>query len=125
MSHAVPTSGINLSLLAGTLSRRPEVRVLPSGTTVVELQLSVRPASGPTESVPVAWFDAPPAALEWPEGHAVVVVGRVRRRFFRSGGATASRTEVVATSIVPATRRAAVGKAIDAALATVHAAIGG
>jgi single-strand DNA-binding protein len=34
---------------------------------------------------------------------AIVVIGRVRRRFFRAGGATQSRTEVVAESIVPAT----------------------
>jgi single-strand DNA-binding protein len=42
-------------------------------------------------------------------------VGRVRRRFFRAGGTTQSRTEVVADSVVPARQakraRAAVEKA--------------
>jgi single-strand DNA-binding protein len=34
----------------------------------------------------------------------VAVVGRVERRFFRSGGATQSRTELIAERVVPARR---------------------
>ena len=49
-----------------------------------------------------AWADASPR-------RRVVVVGRVRRRFFRAGGATASRTEVVADRVVPARQRARSG----------------
>ena len=38
----------------------------------------------------------------------MLVVGRVRRRFYRAGGSTQSRTEVVASAVVPLRRRAAV-----------------
>jgi hypothetical protein len=33
------------------------------------------------------------------------VVGRVRRRFYRAGGATASRTELVAERVAPVRQR--------------------
>ena len=44
------------------------------------------------------------------------MVGRVRRRFFRAGGGTQSRTEVVATTAIPTRRAAAIDKALRAAL---------
>lgn len=122
MSTITP-AGINLSILAGALSRPPEVRDLPSGTTVLELQVSIPNPDGPAESVPVSWFDAPASALGWPAGQPVVVVGRVRRRFFRAGGATASRTEVVAATVLPARRRAAISKAILEAVGAIEASL--
>jgi single-strand DNA-binding protein len=121
MSSPVP-SGINLSVIAGTLSSPPELRTLPSGALVLALQVSVRAGEGPAESVPIAWFDPPGAASAWSSGQELVVVGRVRRRFFRTGGATASRTEVVAEAVVPARRKAAVAKALAAATAAIEAA---
>ncbi|MET0726707.1 MAG: single-stranded DNA-binding protein [Acidimicrobiales bacterium] len=116
MSTAVPLPGVNLSLLVGSLSRAPELRSLPSGDTVLELQLSIRTADGPVESVPVSWFEPAPSAVGWSTGDVVAVVGRVRRRFFRAAGATASRTEVVAAVVVPARRRSAVDKAFAQAV---------
>jgi single-strand DNA-binding protein len=94
-------------VLKGRLSRPAELRVLPSGDRLVALELSIpgagTRAAGPrTESVPVVWHDAPAAAEALDVDQAVVVLGRVRRRFFRAGGATQSRTEVVAESVVPA-----------------------
>ena len=50
-------------------------------------------------------------------GAEVVVTGHVRRRFFRAGGGTQSRTEVVADAVVPARSRARVRRAIDDAVA--------
>ena len=48
----------------------------------------------------MSWADPPSADEEaLLEETEVVVVGRVRRRFFRSGGATQSRTEVVAERV--------------------------
>ena len=64
------------------------------------------------ESVPVAWFEPPSSASAMGAGDDVVVVGRVRRRFFRAGGATASRTEVVAAAVVPARAPARVRRAM-------------
>jgi single-strand DNA-binding protein len=105
-SSTFTSAGVNLAVLVGTLSRAPEVRTLPSGDDVLALELTVRPAEGPAESVPVAWLGAPAGACGWSEGEEVLVVGRVRRRFFKSRGVTQSRTEVVASMGVP-TRQAA------------------
>jgi single-strand DNA-binding protein len=109
-------AGTNLAVLVGTLSRAPELRSLPSGDTVLGLELTVHPAEGPAESVPVAWYDPPATALDWPAGEELLVAGRTRRRFFRAGGRTESRTEVVARAVVPTRRAAAARRALDAAV---------
>ena len=115
----VPSAGTNLSVLVGVLSRDAEVRDLPSGDQVLTLELTVRAEGQPAESVPVAWLGAPRAAESWGVGEELLVVGRVRRRFFRAGGATQSRTEVVATTAVPTRRAATAGKALRSALDAV------
>jgi single-strand DNA-binding protein len=111
--------GTNLSVLVGTLSRPAELRHLPSGDQVLALEVTVHPEGRPAESVPVAWTGAPVAASRWTTGEEVLVVGRVRRRFFRAGGATQSRTEVVATVAVPTRRAAAAHKALQGALGVI------
>lgn len=93
---------MNVVALRGVLSRPAEERVLPSGDRLLNLELTIRPAEGPAEGVPVVWPGPPAAASTLDVGDEVVVVGRVRRRFFRSGGSTQSRTEVVADAILPA-----------------------
>ena len=99
-------TGINLSVVRGALSSPPTARTLPSGDQLVSLEVTVRPAEGRADTVPVAWPDAPDSCLAWEAGQPVLVIGRVRRRFFRAGGATASRTEVVADSVVAAAQGA-------------------
>jgi single-strand DNA-binding protein len=86
---------------------------------VLTLDLTIRPEDGPAESVPVAWHRPTAEALAWPVGEELLVTGRTRRRFFRSGGMTQSRTEVVATAAVPVRRAAAARRALAAALAEV------
>jgi single-strand DNA-binding protein len=103
---------MNVVVVRGTLSRAPRARTLPSGDELVALEVTVRPDRGPAESVNVAWFDPPASAAALDEGSEVVVTGRVRRRFFRSGGATASRTEVVAERVIPARQVVRVAKAL-------------
>lgn len=93
---------MNVVVLQGSLTRPAELRLLPSGDSLVGLEVTVPRAGERAESVPVVWPDAPAAAAGLDVGEAVVVVGRVRRRFFRSGGATQSRTEVVADVVVQA-----------------------
>lgn len=110
---------MNIVVIDGTLSRDPDVRALASGSTLLSCDVTVRDADQPTETVPIAWFDPPGATDHLRAGVEVVVTGRVRRRFFRSGGATIGRTEVVATCIEPRRRRrrceAAVRSAIEPA----------
>ena len=107
----------NVVVLAGRLSRPAEQRVLPSGDRLVALQLTVGREGDRAETVPVVWFGAPASAGTLDVDEAVVVVGRVRRRFFRAGQSTQSRTEVVAETAVPL-RRAGQARA---ALATARA----
>jgi single-strand DNA-binding protein len=109
---AVPPPGTNLVVLRGVLSRDPEPRQLPSGDALVAYEVTVRPGAGSdgparAESVPVALA----------AGDEVVVVGRIRRRFFRAGGATASRTEVVAANVVSVRAPARARRALTALLA--------
>jgi len=122
MSTTPLPSGINLTVLVGHLSRPPELRLLPSGDSVLTLELTVRAEGAPTDSVPVAWFEPPPHAAGWEVGEELLVTGRTRRRFFRAGGVTQSRTEVVAVTATPTRRAAAARKALRAAIDPVHAA---
>ncbi len=116
MSTTTIPSGINLTVLVGRLFRPPGLRPLPSGDSVLTLELSMRVEGAPTESVPVAWFAPAPTAASWEAGEELLVVGRTRRRFFRAGGATQSRTEVVAETVTPTRRAATARKALLAAV---------
>ena len=104
----------NLVVLRGTLAGEPRLRELSSGSLLSQFDITTRDGTG-TASVPVAWVDPPPAGLPVEPGGEVVVVGRVNRRFFRAGGATQSRTEVVADHVVPATERRQARRALAAA----------
>jgi single-strand DNA-binding protein len=115
-------SGTNLSVLIGTLSRAPELRTLPSGSELLALEVTVHRPDGPAESVPVSWLAPPADASSWSRGAAVLVVGRVRRRFFRAGGVTQSRTEVVASAVLPAGRKSAARRALRRAAAALEQA---
>ena len=117
---------MNIVLLHGLLTREPEVRSLPSGDEVTTFDLTVRDDGHETEVVPISWHSAPANVIDKLEpGSEVVVTGRVRRRFFRAGGSTQSRTEVVATTVVPARQSRGVDKALEAALATGDEWLGG
>jgi single-strand DNA-binding protein len=75
------------------------------------------PLEGETISVPVSWPD-PTASQQtsFGSGDNVVIVGSVRRRFFRVGAQTQSRTEVIVESLVPQ-RRVKSARALVAATA--------
>jgi single-strand DNA-binding protein len=91
----------NVVVLIGRLARPAVLRQLPSGDTLVEYQLTVPRPGQRADSVPVVWEDPPATAADLDTDDEVVVVGRVRRRFFRSASRTESRTEVVAEKVVP------------------------
>jgi single-strand DNA-binding protein len=116
-----PVEGINVAVLHGTLSSTPRARLLPSGDELLALEVTIPHDDGPDETVPVAWFP-PRNTPELERGDAVVVTGRVRRRFFRAGDAVRSATEVVADSVVRASHRARVRRAIDQAVAALDTA---
>jgi len=114
----------NIVVLRGRLVNEPTRRELPAGRVVVQFDVSTQVSEGDrvtTISAPVAWLDPSDAAsATLVVGEEFLVVGSVRRRFFRVGGATQSRTEVVADRVIPVRRR----KQVDAALADVYSTLG-
>jgi hypothetical protein len=98
----------NLVVLRGRLNRPPGERLLPSGTRLATFDLTV-PAQAPAaaaaarraDAVPLSWFDPPAWVADLGVGTELVVVGRVRRRFFQGNGLQ-SRTEVVVDHAAPA-----------------------
>jgi single-strand DNA-binding protein len=104
----------NLVVLQGHVTSEPRSRELPSGTTLLQIEVTTS-GDGGLLSVPVVWFDP---KRDFAPSDDVTVLGHVRRRFYRTGGGTQSRTEVVAESIVATRRRRdvkrLVGRAIEA-----------
>ena len=111
---------LNLAVLRGEVSSPPDVRTLPSDAVLVQLQVTTRLESE-TLSTPIAVWN-PPGWVETLEpGTEIVVVGRVRRRFFRAAGATASRVELEADVVARASDR----RRVRAAVRRVTAALEG
>ncbi len=116
---------INVVVLEGVLAKPALYRELPSGSRLLTLEVTVRREGAPAEPVPVAWFDAPAWAVSLDEGSPVVVTGRVRRRFFRAGGVTQSRTEVLAERVLRSSDVKRAQAAMAAAGAVLEAAAAG
>ena len=115
---------VNVVVLRGRMSRPVAEKVLPSGDRLAMLDLTVPGGTGDAgrakaESVPIAWFDAPTWVSTLDVGVEMVVVGRVRRRFFRTAGGLQSRTEVVVDAAAPARRTARVAALLRRAAETV------
>src|SRR3954453_8525974 len=94
--------------LRGRLAAAPRLRKLPSGDTVWNLRVVVeRPPVPVGKDRPRQRVDSLECAVwsgrlkkqgeKGEPGHVVDVTGSLRRRFFRAGGATASRVEVELT----------------------------
>ena len=115
---------MNFVVLRGRLTRPAALRSLPSGDQLVTLEVSVPRTDERAETAPVVWRDAPAAAADLDVDEEVVVVGRVRRRFFRAGGATQSRTEVVADVVVPTAQTRRARAAVTRAMARLEAEVG-
>ena len=116
--NTVTISGLNLAVVKGEVSSPPDVRVLPSEAVLVQLQVTTR-LERETLSTPIAVWNPAAWVEELEPGTEIVVVGRVRRRFFRAAGATASRVEVEADVVARATDR----RRVRAALRKVNAAL--
>lgn len=109
---------MNVVVLQGTLSSEPIERTLKTGVNIMNWEVTTV-VDGAKRTVPVTWNDPPNKVLSIGEGDSVVVLGLVRRRFFQAGGATSSRTEVVASAAAKPTQKVAVSKL----LAEAHEAL--
>jgi single-strand DNA-binding protein len=104
-----PGESANEVRLRGRLAATPRLRELPSGDTVWNLRVVVeRPPLPAGQDRPRQRVDSLECAVwsgrlksqvaKWDAGDIVEVSGALRRRFFRAGGATASRVEVELSS---------------------------
>lgn len=107
---------LNLVVLRGVLARDAQERTVLSGDRIVSYEITTR-IDGVSVTVPVVLVDGPPLAA----GVEVVVSGQVRRRFFRSGGTTQSRTEVSASSLTRASARKGVERVMESARSALGA----
>jgi len=114
---------LNLAVVMGNLAKPTQVRALPSGLLFAYFDIQVRRADQSLETVPVALFDAPGQVSEWATGEGLLAVGRVRRRFFRIGGTTQSRTELVAERVLPLAPEEGVRAALAYAGGAIAAAL--
>jgi single-stranded DNA-binding protein len=115
---------VNLGVLCGPCSTAPEVRVLESGTRLATL--AVRCPAGPAAderatSVPVTVWN-PPAWVDTLEaGEVIVVVGRLRRRFYQRPGGVGSRVDLEAEYVGRARDRRRIDAALRRALEALDA----
>lgn len=101
---------MNVAIVRGVVSRDPDLRTLADGTALASFDLIVEGTA--RAAVPIV-VTLGPRHLQAPvAGDELVVVGAVRRRFFRAGGSTQSRTEVVASDVVPARDRRRVRRVV-------------
>jgi hypothetical protein len=91
---------VNLVVVCGECSGPSEVRELESGRRLAALSVRSRGVDGRSTSVPVTVWEPAAWVEDLDEGAEVVVVGAVRRRFFRTAaGSGAARVDVEAAFI--------------------------
>jgi single-strand DNA-binding protein len=97
---------LNLVVVRGTCSGPPELRELESGRRLAALAVRAPGPDGRTTSVPVTVWEPAAWVEDLDDGVDVVVVGAVRRRFFRTGaGGAGARVDVEAVFVGRAGRR--------------------
>ncbi len=113
---------LNLVVVRGTCSGPPELRELESGRRLAALAVRAPGPDGRTTSVPVTVWEPAAWVEDLDDGADVVVVGAVRRRFFRTGaGGAAARVDVEAVFVGRAGRR----RDLDAARRRTEEALAG
>ena len=104
---------LNLVVVRGECSGPPELRELESGHRLAALSVRAPGPDGRATSVPVTVWEPAAWVEQLDEGSDVIVVGAVRRRFFRAAaGGAAARVDVEAVFIGRAGQR----RQLDAAL---------
>jgi hypothetical protein len=112
---------VNLSVVCGPCSAAPEIRVLESGTRLATLAVRCPTGDGRATSVPVTVWDPPAWVEDLEPGDAVVVVGRLRRRFYQRPGGVGARVDIEADTIGRARERRRLDAALKKAVAALDA----
>src|SRR5258708_5667083 len=106
---------MNIAAVRGQVLRPPNDRIVPStGARMVSIDVGVTYDDGAAETVEVTWVD-PPASKPLPrQGNEVVAIGRMRRRFFRTGaGATVGRMELVADTVLSPRQKSQITRRLE------------
>jgi single-strand DNA-binding protein len=90
-------ASINISVVRGVLSTEVRISDLRAGSIVYNFEVTTN-VGDERHVVPVAWRD-PNRPARLTIGDEIVVVGAIHRRWFRAGGASQSRTELVASNV--------------------------
>lgn len=87
---------VNEVVLVGRLSGEVVIRELPSGDELVSFRVVVQRVDSGVDTIDCVAFraDVRRKVLRWSSGDVLEVHGQLRRRFWRSSGGPASRTEV-------------------------------
>ncbi|MFT7598517.1 MAG: hypothetical protein ACI8TP_001438 [Acidimicrobiales bacterium] len=91
---------LNWVVLAGEVRATPQQKVLPSGDHLMSFDLRVPSSEGPRQSIPVSWIGKATKVPRIEGGADVVVIGEIRRRFYRGASGLASRIDVRASRVV-------------------------
>ena len=102
-AEEIPT--VNLVVLRGVASGPPDVRTLDSGMRIASVSVRVHALDPGATSVPVAVREPAAWVEDLDEGDPLVVVGALRRRFFRTATGTGARVEVEARIVGKGTDR--------------------
>jgi hypothetical protein len=93
---------MNIAVVIGSIRGSIHEQVRDDGVLVVSFD--VAPATvddGPdTSAIPCTWFGPPRRKPALEPGRSVTVIGSLRRRFYRRGGATTSRTDLLAERVI-------------------------
>jgi single-strand DNA-binding protein len=118
-TDAAAPQHVNEVRLVGRLSAEPELREMPSGDLVMSFRLVVERGAATRKKAPpgsptvdtlecAAWRkDVQRSLRAASPGDVLEVTGALRRRFWRSGGAASSRSEIEVTGLRRAPRPAA------------------
>lgn len=87
--------------LRGWVTTIASERELPSGDLVVQFRIAITRPEGGVDTIDLESWSAKTrrTASSLKDGEWVEISGSIRRRFWRSGGALASRWQVVTTEI--------------------------
>lgn len=112
---SVLNDDLNIVILIGEVSSPLISRTLANGDIASSFDLVTNTHEGRL-SVPISLEGENDAVIV---GAQFCVIGCARRRFFRAGGTVTSRTEVLASSVVPVRRKAQVRKALEGAVSNI------
>ncbi len=119
-SEGADAGRVNLVVVLGEVTAAPELRELESGRRLAALAIRSRGSDGRATSVPVTVWEPAAWVEDLAPGTEVVIVGGVRRRFFRTAtGSSATRVDVEAAFIGRAGQR----RQLDGAMRRVEAAL--